>query len=48
MSRTTATGGAVLIAGGQDLNWLAMHVVQLSFEAEVLEPPELRQAIAGK
>lgn len=39
-------GWCVLVVGGDDLNWLAMHVVRLGFEAEVLEPPELRRAAA--
>ena len=29
-----------------DLDWLAVHVARLGFEAEVLEPPELREAVA--
>jgi predicted DNA-binding transcriptional regulator YafY len=39
-------GWCVLVGGGVDLDWLAMHVVRLGFEAEVLEPPELREAAA--
>ncbi|SFQ25456.1 Predicted DNA-binding transcriptional regulator YafY, contains an HTH and WYL domains [Amycolatopsis arida] len=39
-------GWCVLVAGGEDLDWLAMHVARLGFEAEVLEPPELREAAA--
>ncbi|MBE1591618.1 helix-turn-helix transcriptional regulator [Nonomuraea angiospora] len=39
-------GWCVLVAGGQDLDWLAVHVARLGFEAEVLEPAELRQAVA--
>lgn len=39
-------GWCVLIAGGNDLDWLAVHVARLGFEAEVLEPPELREAAA--
>ena len=39
-------GWCVLIAGGDDLDWLAVHVARLGFEAEVLEPPELRDATA--
>jgi predicted DNA-binding transcriptional regulator YafY len=39
-------GWCVLVAGGVDLDWLAVHVVRLGFEAEVLEPPELREAAA--
>ncbi|GIE98439.1 helix-turn-helix transcriptional regulator [Paractinoplanes rishiriensis] len=36
----------VLISGGDQLDWLAVHVARLGFEAEVLEPPELREAAA--
>ncbi|PSK92982.1 putative DNA-binding transcriptional regulator YafY [Haloactinopolyspora alba] len=39
-------GWCVLVVGGQDPDWIAMHVAHLGFEAEVLEPPELRQAAA--
>jgi predicted DNA-binding transcriptional regulator YafY len=39
-------GWCVLVAGGQDLDWLAVHVARLGFEAEVLEPAELREAVA--
>jgi predicted DNA-binding transcriptional regulator YafY len=39
-------GWCVLVVGGDDLNWLAAHVARLGFEAEVLEPPELREAAA--
>ncbi|MGW5415118.1 helix-turn-helix transcriptional regulator [Actinomadura geliboluensis] len=39
-------GWCVLIVGGDDLEWLAVRVVGLGFEAEVLEPPELREAAA--
>lgn len=39
-------GWCVLVAGGDDLDWLAVHVARLGFEAEVLEPPELREAAA--
>jgi len=39
-------GWCVLTAGGNDLDWLAVHVARLGFEAEVLEPPELREAAA--
>jgi predicted DNA-binding transcriptional regulator YafY len=39
-------GWCVLVVGGDDLDWLAVHVVRLGFEAEVLEPPELRAATA--
>lgn len=39
-------GWCVLVVGGENLDWLAMHVARLGFEAEVLEPPELREAAA--
>lgn len=39
-------GWCVLITGGDDLDWLAVHVARLGFEAQVLEPPELRTAAA--
>ncbi|MFI7435457.1 helix-turn-helix transcriptional regulator [Micromonospora haikouensis] len=39
-------GWCVLVVGGDDLDWLALHVARLGFEAEVLEPAELRQALA--
>ncbi|HEX6358419.1 YafY family protein [Actinophytocola sp.] len=37
-------GWCVLVAGGENLDWLAVHVARLGFEAEILEPPELREA----
>ncbi|TDC43662.1 YafY family protein [Micromonospora sp. KC213] len=39
-------GWCVLVVGGDDLGWLALHVARLGFEAEVLHPPELREAAA--
>ncbi|WP_115944799.1 helix-turn-helix transcriptional regulator [Amycolatopsis thermalba] len=39
-------GWCLLVAGGDDLDWLAVHVARLGFEAELLEPPELREAAA--
>ena len=39
-------GWCVLVTGAEDLDWIAMHVARLGFEAEVLEPPELREAAA--
>ncbi|MFC5744485.1 helix-turn-helix transcriptional regulator [Actinomadura rugatobispora] len=39
-------GWCVLVLGGFDLDWLAVHVTRLGFEAEVLEPPELRETAA--
>ncbi|MGR3936943.1 helix-turn-helix transcriptional regulator [Streptomyces sp. BRA346] len=39
-------GWCVLVAGGDDLDWLAVHVARLGIEAEILDPPELREAAA--
>ncbi|MGW5669268.1 helix-turn-helix transcriptional regulator [Micromonospora sp. NPDC003776] len=39
-------GWCVLVVGGDDVDWLAVQVARLGFEAEVLEPPELREAVA--
>jgi predicted DNA-binding transcriptional regulator YafY len=39
-------GTCVLVAGGDRLDWLAIHVAALGFRAEVLAPPELREAAA--
>ncbi|MEV5647919.1 WYL domain-containing protein [Nocardia sp. NPDC052254] len=41
-----ADGWCVLAVGGDDLDWLAMHVARLGFETQILEPPELREAAA--
>lgn len=44
-------GWCVLTAGGDDLDWLAMHVAALGLETEILDPPELREAatrLAGR
>ncbi|MEU6072226.1 YafY family protein [Micromonospora sp. NPDC047074] len=38
-------GWCVLAFGGENLDWLALHVARLGFEAEVLDPPELREAV---
>ncbi|MFG1776784.1 helix-turn-helix transcriptional regulator [Micromonospora sp. NPDC049051] len=38
-------GWCVLVVGGEDLDWLALHVARLGFEAQVLEPPELRESL---
>ncbi|MFB4306417.1 helix-turn-helix transcriptional regulator [Actinomadura sp. GTD37] len=38
-------GWCLLVAGGDDLDWLAVHVARLGFEAQILEPPELRAAV---
>lgn len=37
----------MLLVGGDDLDWMAMHVARLGFAAHVLEPPELRAAAAA-
>jgi predicted DNA-binding transcriptional regulator YafY len=39
-------GWCLLVVGGDELEWLAVHVARLGFAAEVLEPPELREAAA--
>ncbi|GAA4982665.1 putative DNA-binding transcriptional regulator YafY [Nonomuraea thailandensis] len=39
-------GWCVLVSGGDDLGWIAMHVARMGFEAEILDPPELREAAA--
>ncbi|MFC4565622.1 helix-turn-helix transcriptional regulator [Nocardiopsis mangrovi] len=39
-------GWCVLVVGADDLDLIALHVARLGFEAEVLEPPELRQTAA--
>lgn len=39
-------GWCMLTAGGDDLDWLAMHIAALGHETEILDPPELRQAAA--
>jgi predicted DNA-binding transcriptional regulator YafY len=37
-------GWCVPVVGGEDLDWLAVHVARLGFAAQVLEPPQLRKA----
>ncbi|MET7668033.1 helix-turn-helix transcriptional regulator [Micromonospora luteifusca] len=39
-------GWCVLVVGGESLDWVAAHVARLSYDVEVLEPPELREAAA--
>ncbi|MFI7427383.1 helix-turn-helix transcriptional regulator [Micromonospora sp. NPDC049836] len=39
-------GWCVLVVGGDDWEWLAAQVARLDVEARVLEPPELREAVA--
>ncbi|MEJ7832196.1 MAG: YafY family protein [Nocardioides sp.] len=41
-----ADGWSLLIAGADDLDWLAAHLARLGHELEVLEPAELREAAA--
>lgn len=44
-------GWCVLIAGGDELDWLVVHVARLGFPAEIVEPRELRDAasrLAGR
>jgi predicted DNA-binding transcriptional regulator YafY len=38
-------GATVLRIGANDLDWLALYVAGLPFDAEVLHPPELRAAL---
>lgn len=42
-----ADGWCLLVVGGDDLDWMAAHIARLGFEAQVLEPAELRQAAAA-
>jgi predicted DNA-binding transcriptional regulator YafY len=39
-------GRSVLTVAGDDLDWLAVRIVRLGFEVDVVEPPELREAAA--
>ncbi|MEZ7126376.1 helix-turn-helix transcriptional regulator [Nonomuraea sp. AD125B] len=39
-------GWCLLTAGGDDLNWLAVHIAALGFETQILDPPGLREAAA--
>ncbi|WFE54464.1 YafY family protein [Micromonospora sp. WMMD1155] len=39
-------GWCLLIIGGERLDWLAAHLARLSYQVEVLEPAELRDAAA--
>jgi predicted DNA-binding transcriptional regulator YafY len=39
-------GWCLLTVGGDDLDWLAVHIARLGFPAQILEPPELRDATA--
>ncbi|SFC13344.1 helix-turn-helix transcriptional regulator [Streptomyces aidingensis] len=39
-------GWCLLLVGGDDPDWLAAQVARLGFEAELLDPPELREAAA--
>ncbi|WP_443089433.1 helix-turn-helix transcriptional regulator [Yinghuangia sp. ASG 101] len=40
-------GRCVLVVGADDLDWIALQVARLGFEAEVLEPDALREAAAA-
>ena len=40
-------GWCVLVVGGVDLEWMAVHIARLGFDAEILEPAELREAAAS-
>lgn len=40
-------GWCLLTAGADDLDWLAIHVIRLGFEAEILEPTALKDAAAA-
>ena len=42
----TGDGWCVLVAGGDNLDWIAVHVASMGFEAEILDPPELRASVA--
>ena len=37
-------GWCLLIAGADDLDWLALHVARLGYEAQILEPAALKEA----
>ncbi|MFF5181347.1 helix-turn-helix transcriptional regulator [Micromonospora sp. NPDC000316] len=37
-------GWCVLVVGGESLDWIAAHIARLSYDVQVLEPPELREA----
>jgi predicted DNA-binding transcriptional regulator YafY len=37
-------GWCLLVVGGENLDWMAVHLARLEFPVEVLEPPELRAA----
>ncbi|MEU6723396.1 YafY family protein [Nonomuraea wenchangensis] len=39
-------GWCLLTAGGDDLDWLAVHIAALGFETQILDPPGLREAAA--
>ena len=39
-------GWCVLVAGGDNLDWIAIHLAMLDLELEVLEPAELRRSAA--
>ncbi|GAA1777333.1 YafY family protein [Actinomadura chokoriensis] len=39
-------GWCLLTVGGDDIDWLAVHIARLGFTTQILEPPELRAATA--
>ncbi|CND54180.1 helix-turn-helix%2C type 11 domain-containing protein [Mycobacterium tuberculosis] len=39
-------GWCLLTVGGDDLDWLAVHIARLGFATRILDPPELRDAAA--
>ncbi|KID32101.1 helix-turn-helix transcriptional regulator [Prauserella rugosa] len=44
-------GRCLLVSGGDDLDWVALHIARLPFDCEILDPPELREAaerLAGR
>lgn len=41
------TGWSLLTVGGDDLDWIALHLARFGVDVEVLEPPGLREAAAA-
>ncbi|GAA1851265.1 YafY family protein [Actinomadura bangladeshensis] len=39
-------GWCLLTVGGDDIDWLAVHIARLGFTTQILDPPELRDATA--
>ena len=46
IERDAEPGWSLLVAGADDLDWMAAHLALLDVEVEVLEPPALRDAAA--